>query len=112
MLAAPVNRPAGFDLDAYIASGAFGYPVGGAIRLEALFSEGAAFHLGERPLSEDQRLEPTDDGRVLLTATVQDTSELRWWLLGFGDQVEVLAPESIREEMARIARNMDAKYGG
>ena len=69
------------------------------------------FNLDERPLSNGHRLEEQPDGRMLLTATVVDSSELRWWLLGFGDQVEVLAPASIREEMARIARRMVRHYG-
>jgi len=30
----------------------------------------------------------------MLTATVQDTYELRWWLLGFGDQVEGWSPSN------------------
>lgn len=44
-----------------------------------LSSEGAAFHLKERKLSEDQVLKETADGRVRLSATVADTAELRWW---------------------------------
>ncbi|MBU2647762.1 WYL domain-containing protein [bacterium] len=32
-------------------------------------------------------------------------SELQWWLLGFGDRVEVLKPKKLRAEFtARISR--------
>jgi len=41
---------------------------------------------------------------------MQDTSELRWWLLGFGDQVEVLKPASLRKHFARMAANMATAY--
>ena len=61
--------------------------------MEALFD--AAYHLRETKLSEDQVLEDQPDGRVLVKATVQDTGELRWWLRGFGEGVEALAPESL-----------------
>ncbi len=107
------RTPPGFDLDAYLASGAFGYPQhpGRRVRLVALFEPEAAAHLHETPLAEDQRLDEHPGGRVRLRATLADTSELRWWLLGFGDQVEVVRPVGLRREMARIARAMARRYG-
>ncbi len=111
MLDVPATVPEGFDLDAYIAAGELDFALDGEVELRALFELKAAFHLAERPLSDDQQLKEQPDGRLLLTATVVDSSELRWWLLGFGDQVEVLAPASIRKEMARIAQRMVHHYG-
>jgi len=109
-LDAPVKEPEGFNLDAYIASGELDFTIAGEMQLIARFSEQAAFHLSERPLSSDQTLEIENDGWLRLTATVIDTSELRWWLLGFGDQVEVLAPAELRDEFHQIARSMQSKY--
>jgi predicted DNA-binding transcriptional regulator YafY len=106
----PVSAPDGFNLDDYIASGELDFTVGEAIKLKALFSRDTAFHLEERPLSDDQSIVEHADDRMLLTATVQDTSELRWWLLGFGDQVEVLEPVELREYFAEIASNMVSSY--
>ncbi len=40
-----------------------------------------------------------DDDYFRLTATVDDTAQLRWWLLSFGSKVEVLEPAGRREEM-------------
>jgi predicted DNA-binding transcriptional regulator YafY len=102
--------PDGFNLDDYIASGELDFAVGGTIKLKVLFSKDAAFHLDERPLSDDQKIERQEDGRMLVTATVQDTSELRWWLMGFGDQVEVLEPQGLREEFQGIISRMAARY--
>ncbi len=108
----PARRPEGFDLDAYLASGAFGYLRGEAsIRLKALFEADAALHLGETPLSADQRLTLRPSGEVLVEASVADTGQLRWWLLGFGGRVEVLEPESLREEMRVQAGRMAGRYG-
>jgi predicted DNA-binding transcriptional regulator YafY len=90
----------------------FAYPLRGTtIRLEALFDRKVAIHLGERPLAKDQRLTSREDGRVRLQATVKDTLELRWWLLGFGDKVEVLAPKALRAEFKSIAQRMAGSYG-
>ena len=106
----PVSAPDGFHLDAYIASGELDFAVGGAIHLKALFSNDIAYHLAERPLSDDQIIARHTDNLMQLTATVQDTSELRWWLLGFGDQVEILEPTELRNAFSEIASNMAAIY--
>lgn len=106
------RAPAGFDLDKYIEQGEFSYPVSGnRIKLRALLAPGAAIHLYETRLSPDQRLKESPDGRVLLQATVLDTLELRWWLLGFGDGVEVLEPKKLRSEFQRIVSSMAGRYG-
>ena len=104
--------PADFDLDAHIASEAFGYPEGAGrrIRLAALFDADAAWHLQETALSPEQSLAEQPDGRVLLRAPVRETAELRWWLLGFGDQVEVVAPKRLRAHLAATARRTCARY--
>jgi hypothetical protein len=112
VLDAPARRPKGFSLRRYICEEQFfAYPLQGTvIRLDALFEEKAAIHLGERPLARDQRLTGQRDGRTRLQATVKDTMELRWWLLGFGDKVEVLAPKTLRDEFAAISQRMAAQY--
>jgi len=105
----PLSIPDGFDLDHYIDSGELEYPVGDSIELKAFISENLASRLHERPLSDDQTIIAQDEA-LLLTATVQDTNALRWWLLGFGDQVEVLEPAELRSYFADIAANMASAY--
>lgn len=105
----PIN---GFDLAAYVHDGAaFGYPQSNKrVKLKAVFDEGAAFHLTERTLSADQQLKKLPSGDYRLTATVQDTQELRWWLLGFGNGVKVLGPEALRSEFKAMAADMARMY--
>ena len=112
VLEAPVRRPKGFKLRQYVREEQFfSYPLQGTVvRVDVLFERMAAIHLSERPLARDQRLTVWRDGRTRLQATVKDTLELRWWLLGFGDKVEVLAPKSLRGEFAAISRRMAAQY--
>jgi predicted DNA-binding transcriptional regulator YafY len=93
------TRPDGFELDQYIDGGAFEYPIGPAIKMEILFDRDAASHLYETPLSEDQVIEDLDSKRVIVTATVKDTQQLVWWLLGFGSLIEVRAPASLRKRI-------------
>jgi predicted DNA-binding transcriptional regulator YafY len=98
VLDVPARVPEGFDLDRYIHEAAFAYPVGEPIALEAVFRAGAHRHLHDTPLSADQVITELGDDRVLVRATVNNTEELRWWLLGFGEFVEVLAPAALREK--------------
>ena len=106
----PCTVPDGFDLDEYIASGELDFAIGGEIKLKARVSSQIATHLEERPLHKDQQLNDCDDGNYLLESTAQDTSELRWWILGFGDQIEILAPEELREYFCAVASNMVKTY--
>ena len=106
----PVTYPKDFDLDKYIASGALDFGNGENIRLEAIFSVGAAEHLHETALSADQVIDPLDDEHVRITATVLNTPQLSWWLLALGDQVEVLKPARLRKEMTTTARAMARLY--
>lgn len=107
---AAAHRP-DFDLDDYIAEGHFQVPyTDQTLKLRARVERGAAFHLRETALAEDQVLEPVDDHNMELRATVHDTQQLRWWLLGFGPSIEVLKPAKLRREIAQTAKAAAALY--
>lgn len=95
----PARRPDEFNLDHYIESGEFQYPVGPMIHLKAKFTRAAAAHLLETPLSDDQTIENLDADRVIVIATVRDTAQLEWWLAAFGPLVEVQEPVELRQRM-------------
>lgn len=80
------------------------------INLKAFFDKYAAAHLHESPLSQTQTITDQEDGRVLVEAEVVETQQLRWWLLSFGEHVEVVSPKSLRKEFAEITRNMASHY--
>ena len=108
---AHTTRPDGFDLDTYIGSGAFEYPVGDTIHLKAVFERGAAAHLYETPLSADQVIKTVSQDRVRVRATVRDTAQLEWWLLGFGDLVTVEQPAKLRRRIADVVAAASRAYG-
>lgn len=105
--------PKGFRLARHIREDhRFSYPVTERqIKLKALFDPDAATHLTESRLATDHRTAKQQDGRFLVEATVSDTADLRWWLLGFGGAVEVLGPASLRAELKSQAQQMAANYG-
>ena len=99
-----------FKLDQYIADEEFHYPVSDEkLNLKLLLDKGAAIHLYETKLSEDQTLKIQDD-KVLLEATVKNTSDLQWWILGFGEYAEVLEPEELRNEFKERVKNLGKMY--
>lgn len=106
------NRPRSFRLHDYISKEyAFGYPTSEkTILLEVLFDAAAAHHLSERALAKDQDLVRQEDDKIRLRAHVADTNELYWWLLGFGDQVEVIRPRRLRNAMQKTAERMARAY--
>jgi predicted DNA-binding transcriptional regulator YafY len=105
------NVPESFNLDKYIQQGGISFPLRDKkIKLKVLFDSDAALHLKETPLSEDQKLVKQKDGKVLMTATVRETSELHWWLLGFGEYVEIQGPEYLRTVFKERSANMAVLY--
>lgn len=110
LLDIPAVAPDGFNLDTYLASGAMGWSTTKPINLVATFSPEAGMHLQETPLSADQIIEHLPDGRLQVRATVLETQQLVWWLLGFCDGVEVLAPQELREQLITRVTRLAERY--
>ncbi|WP_370939170.1 helix-turn-helix transcriptional regulator [Amycolatopsis sp. cg13] len=51
------------------------------------------------------------DGRVEVTVAAHWARSIAEQLAGWGDMVEVVEPESVRAELARIGRELSARYG-
>ena len=107
----PVEILAGFSIAEVIASGEFGFGDGKQIGLEAIFQHGKGDHLHETQISTDQVLVNMKEGRLRLKATVADTQQLVWWLLGLGDGVEVVKPLALRKRMKEEIEKMSVIYG-
>jgi len=110
----PIEMPIDFDLQKYIADGHMGFNMSEhtlePIQLVAVFEKKSANHFYETPLSEDQQIVEYSEDSVLLSATVIDTEQLYWWLLGYGARVEVLEPEYLRHKIMDTVRGMAKHY--
>ena len=91
------KRPKDFNFQHYAKETAPNYLSKGRIRLVARFDGPAAEHLSETPLSTDQTWKDLRDGRVEISASVEDDETLRWWILGFGSQIEIHEPSHLRD---------------
>jgi predicted DNA-binding transcriptional regulator YafY len=88
--------PASFNADRYLAR-AWGMMQGELVTVRVIFARAVAPYIRERLWHPSQKLRDLPDGRVEVTLEVADTLEVRRWILGYGVQAEVVAPEGVRE---------------
>jgi predicted DNA-binding transcriptional regulator YafY len=68
-----------------------------------------------RPIQEacwhpSQIMEPQGDGSLIMTLNINNTVDFRSWILGWGDAVEVLEPESLRKRIKEINKSVYDMY--
>ncbi|MEN8613808.1 WYL domain-containing transcriptional regulator [Dehalogenimonas sp. THU2] len=104
--------PADFDANRYLAD-VFGVTVGGEVmkvRLKSRTQEAARL-LSETMWHSSQENEAREDGAVIAGFEVVVSNEFVSWVLGWGDRVEVLEPEGLRESVKSTAEAMAGVYG-
>jgi len=57
-----------------------------------------------------QKITIQPDGSALFHVTVAGVDEIKHWILGFGDKVEVLKPDNLRISVAATCRNLARIY--
>lgn len=75
------------------------------------FSPAAASRVAEARWHRSQVTEPQPDGSLLWRATVAGPFEIGIWILGWGDDVEVLEPLELRQRIAGQLARAAAHYG-
>ena len=105
----PVVIPAGYSLDSFIASGATQFDPGHSIKLKAKISDYLKVLLEETPLSKDQKI--TSRGGIhTVTATVQHSWQLDFWLRSQGPALTVVQPAHLRKKMIEELKSSLASY--
>uniref|UniRef100_UPI003A97176F helix-turn-helix transcriptional regulator n=1 Tax=Shewanella sp. TaxID=50422 RepID=UPI003A97176F len=102
-----------FDLQAYLNAGGMEFKSDDAsepILFKARVRAQQANHLAEQPLSTDMQLSKVDDEWSLVTATVSDSWQLRWWIMSHAVNIEVLEPKSLRDGIKRQLSEALAHY--
>jgi len=116
VLAEPAERPAGFELAAFWARWSAEFEASRP-RLEvrlaaspgALAAFGEVFGAAAAPALE-AREPPGQDGWRVLTLSFEHERAAVHRLAGFGDQVEILDPPSVRAELLATAREILGRY--
>lgn len=93
-----------------VVADSFGILGGPLVHVRLRFRKAAAPYIQERRWHRSQVVEPAEDGGVLLTMRVGRSWELLSWILSFGPDVQVEAPEDLAEQIKSL--HLQAARGG
>lgn len=99
------------NVEDFIQRGGAQFGGGLRIRLKLRISAHLALLLSETPMAEDQQISETASGKIL-TATIPESWQLRFWLLSQGEQVTVLEPEELRTSISSTLKAALVHYAG
>ena len=74
------------------------------------FSPAVAARVQEATWHPTQKVDVAEDGSLTWRAVVAGTIEIRLWILSWGDDVEVIAPDDLRIDVASTHRRAAARY--
>jgi predicted DNA-binding transcriptional regulator YafY len=110
VLSTKARRLSGFRLEDYARESLFDLNRSGAVKLHLKVRGRLARYLVENKLGPDQTMTDLEDGWSEVRVTANDASPLRWWLLSWGDKVEVLGPAPLRREFGKIFKELASNY--
>jgi|TARA_B100000123_G_scaffold268550_1_gene243354 predicted DNA-binding transcriptional regulator YafY len=106
-----VKEPEDFNLDEFTHTNNLSYEYSKDLyTFKAVFDNTAAAHLIETPLNSSQKTKRLQDGRLLISARMTDTLQFEQWLMSFGSDVEILAPNKLRNKFKKLAENLNKTY--
>jgi predicted DNA-binding transcriptional regulator YafY len=103
--------PPDFDANEYFGS-SWGIVVEGEVKTVKLKIENPKLMriLSETVWHPSQTFAKQKDGSIIMTLKVTETQELLSWILGWGDKVKVLEPESLRQEIIKVSKAIQRVY--
>lgn len=96
--------PAGFDPRSVVPA-PWQLPEGEAVEAEVLV-DAAVAHVAVAELGAGARVEPRDDGSVVVRMAVTHRAAFRAWVLGWLDRAEVLGPPELRADIVGWLESM------
>ena len=100
------------QLDGYFGDAWSMIPEGRIYNVHLRFDAKVAGNVAEVQWHHSQRVEWNDDGSAEFFVRVDGLGEILWWILGYGQQVEVISPARLRGNVAKVASAVLRKYRG
>jgi len=104
--------PEDAELDSYFGDAWSMIPEGRIYNVHLHFNAKVAGNVAEVEWHHSQRVEWNDDGSAEFFVRVDGLGEILWWILGYGEQVEVIAPAQLRKNVTKVASAVLRKYRG
>ena len=95
-----------FDLQEYFGKAWSMIPEGRIYNVKLLFAPKVACNVSEVRWHVTQQVTQNEDGSATVEFRVDGLGEICWWILGYGDQVKILAPKALKNKVLAIAQNM------
>ena len=95
-----------FDLYEYLGRAWSMIPEGQIYHVSLRFLPKVAHNVSEVQWHSTQTVQHNEDGSVTMDFRVDGLSEMSWWILGYGDQVQVLGPKALRKKVLKMAENI------
>lgn len=95
-----------FDLHEYFGRAWSMIPEGKIYNVKLCFSQRVAQNVAEVQWHSTQQVSWQDDGSAIVEFRVDGIGEISWWIMGYGDQVQVLAPAALRKRIIEMAKNI------
>ena len=95
-----------FDVYDYLGRAWSMIPEGRIYNIKLRFLPKVANNVAEVQWHSTQKVVRNSDGSATVEFRVDGLGEITWWILGYGDQVQVLAPKTLRKRVLQIAKNM------
>jgi len=95
-----------FDLRDYLGRAWSMLPEGRLYNVKLRFIPEVADDVTAVRWHETQTVHFEDDGSAIVEFRVDGLNEITWWILSYGDQVEVLTPCMLRQRIKQIAQRM------
>lgn len=87
-------------------------PEGAIHDIHLHFDAKVAGNVAEVQWHPTQEVEWNDDGSIEFRVRVDGLGEISWWILGYGDQVEVISPAALRQQVHRTAQRAARRHQG
>ena len=81
-------------------------PEGKLYHVKLRFLPEVAHDVAETQWHNTQTVTFNDDGSAIVEFLVDGLSEITWWILGYGDKVQVLTPATLRQKIVEMAQNI------
>jgi proteasome accessory factor B len=95
-----------FDVYDYLGRAWSMIPEGRLYNIKLRFLPKVAHNVAEVQWHSTQKVTYNNDGSATIEFLVDGLNEITWWILGYGDQVQVLAPKALRKRVLETAKNM------
>ena len=105
--------PRNFSLEKYLGNAWSMIPEDGPDQTVVIrFRPQVAQNVAEVVWHKTQQFEFAEDGSLEYRVSVSGLNEIAWWILGYGDQAEVLEPAKLRTLVANRVKQMHTIYHG